>query len=101
MKRTLYLLCVLTALTACGTMNNMPYSKTPVTISLKNDSVTCNLGNLPVLFKVSSLWNGILCNPYPVLTCQNSSNYEAWCSYKKDKPECMNILPEGVSKLPI
>lgn len=90
----MYLLCVLTALTACGTMNNIPYSKAPVTISLENDSVTCNLGNSPVLFKIGSLWDRILSNPYPVLTGQNSTDYDAWCSYNKDKPDCMNILPE-------
>lgn len=94
MNRTLYLLCVLTALTACGTMNNMPYSKAPVTVSLENDYVTCYLNNSPVLFKISSLWDRILSNPHPVLTGQNSTDYDAWCLYKKDKPECMNILPE-------
>ena len=94
MKRILYLFCIFTVLTACGTMNNIPYSKAPVTISLENDSVTCNLGNSPVLFKIGSLWDRILSNPYPVLTGQNSTDYDAWCSYNKDKPDCMNILPE-------
>ena len=94
MKRILYLFCIFTVLTACGTINNMPYSKVPVTISLERDSVTCNLGNSPVLFKIGSLWDRILSNPHPVLTGQNSSDYDAWCSYKEDKPDCMNILPE-------
>ena len=94
MKRTLYMLCVVTSLSACGTVNNIPYSKTAVTISLENDSITCNLDNSPFLFKVGSLWDSRLTRPYPVLTGQHSMDYDAWCSYKEDKPKYMNTLPK-------
>lgn len=95
MKRILYLISiVLPTVVACGTINNLPYSRDSVSVSSGKTSVTCVIDNNPVMFHLNSLWDDYYSISFPIITGRNAESYDAWLSYVKDDDEHRDILPE-------
>ena len=81
MKRILYLIIiVLPTVVACGTINNLPYSRDSVSVSSWKTSVTCVIDNNPVMFHLNSLWDDYYIISFPI-NCEIAKSVKKWLSH--------------------
>lgn len=94
MKNSLLFFSIILLLTSCGTAGRLFDNAYITEVSTGKDMVYSNLDNKSVMFKISSLFDNIKQNPYPVIYGDAARDYESWMLFIKDKPEYQNVLSE-------